>query len=135
MTKDEIIVHCAQTPNGVDFGVLDIDQWHKERGFNSRGLKSMFCGYNYIIRPNGVIERGRGLSEVGAHTKGHNGRSIGICLIGTDEFTPEQFNALKWLLKDLKNVYPNAKIHGHYEFSNKACPGFDVEKWIETVKL
>ncbi|MGM9780085.1 MAG: N-acetylmuramoyl-L-alanine amidase, partial [Prevotella sp.] len=31
---DEIIVHCAATPEGKDYTVAQIDRWHKERGFD-----------------------------------------------------------------------------------------------------
>jgi hypothetical protein len=31
---------------------------------------------------DGTIEQGRELEAVGAHTKGHNAHSIGICYIG-----------------------------------------------------
>jgi N-acetylmuramoyl-L-alanine amidase len=36
--------------------------------------------------------------------------------------------ALANLLDALMEMYPNATLHGHNEFANKACPSFDVQK-------
>ena len=125
----EIIIHCAATPEGKNFTVKDIDVWHKARGF--KGI-----GYHYVIYLDGSIHTGRPESEVGAHCKGHNKTSIGICYIGgidkmgkpKDTRTQEQKEAFIKLLKDLKSKYPNAKIYNHNQFANKACPSFDAEK-------
>lgn len=132
---NKIIIHCADTPTGKYFDIKDIDSWHKERGFNSDGQHSMYCGYHYVIRIDGIVERGRGLNEIGAHCAGLNSNSIGICLIGVDSFTSEQWNSLRNLLKDLKTSYPAVTIHGHREFSTKLCPGFDVQVELKQGKL
>ena len=77
---DKIIVHCSATPNDREVTVEDIDRWHKERGWYG-------CGYHIVIYRNGSIHMGRPLSKIGAHCKGRNTGSIGVCLIGNDEFT------------------------------------------------
>lgn len=41
---------------------------------------------------------------------------------------PEQKAALKALLEQLKEECPETTVHGHNEFSNKACPCFDVKE-------
>ena len=114
----EIIIHCSATREGRDYTVADIDHWHRERGF--------FCiGYHFVIYRDGSIHVGRSVEEVGAHCKGHNTVSIGVCYIGglskdgkpKDTRTPQQ-----------KEEYPEATVHGHNEFSNKACPCFDVKE-------
>lgn len=126
---DEILVHCAATPEGKDFTVEDIDKWHKARGFKK-------IGYHFVIYNDGSIHRGRDIEEVGAHCTGHNSRSIGICYIGgvakdgktpKDTRTEPQKIALLELLKELKVKYPKAKIYGHRDFANKACPSFDAK--------
>lgn len=124
----EIIVHCAATPEGKNFTVKDIDKWHKQRGFTC-------IGYHYVIYLDGSIHTGRNLNLSGAHCTNHNSKSIGVCYIGgvakdgktpKDTRTQAQKDSLIALLKELKAMFPKAKIHGHREFANKACPSFDV---------
>ena len=125
----EIIIHCSATKEDKDYTVADIDRWHRARGFRK-------IGYHFVIYRNGDIHVGRSLSEIGAHCKGHNAISIGICYIGglskdgkpKDTRTPEQKAALQSLIDQLKEEFPEATIHGHNEFSAKACPCFDVKK-------
>lgn len=126
---NEIILHCAATPPDMDIGAAEIDQWHKGRGW--RGV-----GYHYVIRRNGAVEDGRPEEEAGAHVKGRNANSIGVCLVGGkgsnekdapgDHYTPAQLASLRRLLRDLRARFPRATIHGHNEFAAKACPGFTV---------
>ncbi len=126
---DKIIVHCSATKEKKDISAATIDQWHKERGW--RGI-----GYHYVVSLNGNIEYGRPIEETGAHVRNHNRRSIGICYIGgldkdlnpKDTRTPEQKESLLDLLKTLKRLHPGATIHGHNEFSSKACPCFNVNE-------
>lgn len=125
---DEIILHCSATKEGQNFKAKDIDAWHKQRGF--KGI-----GYHYVIDLDGTVETGRPEDEIGAHCLNHNARSIGICYIGglgttgkaKDTRTPQQKAALVKLVADLKLKYPNATVHGHNEFANKACPCFTVK--------
>lgn len=135
---EKIIIHCSATPNGRPNTAADIDSWHEERGFRrddrsrasfNQWLKSI--GYHYVIRVDGTVETGREESEVGAHCIGHNTRSIGVCLIGTDRFTRAQWRALADKVSGLEIKYPSATLHGHREFAAKECPGFDVRDWIK----
>ncbi len=71
----EIILHCSDTVEGRDYTVEDIDRWHKNRGWRS-------IGYHYVIYRDGTVHEGRPLKQIGAHCKGHNYHSIGICYIG-----------------------------------------------------
>ena len=125
----EIIIHCSATREGRNYTVADIDRWHRERGF--------FCiGYHFVIYRDGSIHVGRSVEEVGAHCKGHNSNSIGVCYIGglgkdgkpKDTRTPEQRDALVGLLMRLKRQFPGAVIRGHRDFAAKACPSFDATK-------
>lgn len=131
----EIIIHCADTPEGRDDKAADIDRWHKQRGFDR-------IGYHYVIDLDGTVEAGRELDCIGAHCKGHNTNSIGICYIGgadretikpKDTRTDKQKASLLLLLKYLRQRYPNAKIYGHRDFSDKACPSFDAKKEYENI--
>lgn len=132
---NKIIVHCSATPEGKDYTVDQIRQWHLARGFND-------IGYHYVIYRDGSIHRGRAEHLVGAHTTGYNANSIGICYIGgvaadgktpKDTRTKEQKEALVKLLKELKSKYIVATIHGHREFANKACPSFDAKSEYKNI--
>jgi len=126
----EIIIHCSATPEGKDFTVNDIRRWHLARKFAD-------IGYHYVIYRDGSVHKGRAENIAGAHCFGHNANSIGICYIGgvakdgktpKDTRTPQQKTALRQLVNQLKFYYPHATVHGHNEYSNKACPSFNVQK-------
>ena len=118
-----IIVHCADTPESMDIEYTEIRKWHvDERGFTD-------VGYHYIIRRNGIIERGRPEACQGAHCLSKNAESIGICLVGRDSFTKEQYTSLRNIVEDLEIRYNITEVTGHYKYSNKTCPNFDVEGW------
>ena len=132
---DEIIVHCSATAEGKDFTTADITRWHRQRGFKT-------IGYHYVVYRDGSIHTGRDVNVAGAHCTGHNTHTIGVCYIGgckadgrspKDTRTEAQKAALLNLLKDLKRLYPNAKIRGHRDFANKACPSFDATKEYRTI--
>ncbi len=124
-----LIIHCSATKEGKDFNAEDIDRWHKAKGWDG-------IGYHIVIKINGEIEYGRSLNHIGAHTKFLNHKSFGICYIGgldaegkpKDTRTRVQKAALKAVVNAFKEDYPNMTVHGHNEFSSKACPSFDVSK-------
>lgn len=132
---NKIIIHCTATPEGRITTVADVTSWHKQRGFNT-------IGYHYLIGLNGEIWKGRDESVVGAHCEGHNEDSIGVCYVGgltkdgkqaKDTRTPVQISSLLKLVKESKVKYPNATVHGHNEFAQKACPSFNVQIWSKSV--
>ena len=77
---------------------------------------------------------GRSIERVGAHCKGHNGMSVGVCYVGglsrdgqpQDTRTEEQRESMTMLIGVLKRMFPEARVHGHREFAAKACPCFDA---------
>lgn len=128
---NKIVVHCSATPGMRDIGRDEIDRWHKERGWSG-------IGYHFVIRLDGRIERGREIDAVGAHVRGHNSDSIGICMIGGLDhhskpaftYTPAQLASMTHLAKSLQALYPGAAVVGHRDLdSGKECPCFDVEYW------
>ncbi len=129
-----IILHCSATPEGRDVSAADIDRWHRLRGFAG-------IGYHYVIRLDGTVEKGRALSIAGAHCRGHNADSIGICYIGglgadgkspRDTRTKAQRAAMLAIVRTLLSTYrlPLSAVHGHNEYAPKACPCFDVRQWL-----
>lgn len=129
---DKIILHCAATPEGKDYTVAQIDQWHRARGF--KGI-----GYHYVVYRDGSVHAGRSVEKAGAHCTGQNANSIGVCYIGgcavdgktpKDTRTAAQRAALEKLVKELLRQYSGATVHGHNEFANKACPSFNVKTWL-----
>lgn len=132
----EIILHCTATQEGREVHVADVDRWHKQQGWEC-------IGYHYLITIDGKIEKGRPEWKIGAHCKGRNNVSIGIAYVGgvdyqgkpKDTRTDAQKRALVQLLRELKGRYPKATIHGHNEFAAKACPSFNVQKWLTEVYI
>lgn len=125
----EIIVHCSATRAGQEVSKKEIDRWHRARGFAC-------IGYHWLVHLDGRVEAGRSEWRVGAHCRGHNARSVGVCYIGgvladghtpADTRTPAQKKALRSLVALLQHRYPGATVHGHCEFAAKACPCFDVQ--------
>lgn len=129
---NKIIVHCAYTPEGREHDVEDIRRWHVQ------GNGWADIGYHFVIKLDGTIQKGRPIEKIGAHCKGQNQGSIGVCYIGgmaNDGHTPKdtrtdaQKAALVELIKSLKVSFgSHIKVHGHNEFSTKACPCFDVQE-------
>lgn len=129
---NKIIIHCSDTPKGREHNVEDIRRWHKEKGWSD-------IGYHYLVLLDGTIEEGRPLEKAGAHAKGYNSTSIGICYVGGkggDTRTKAQNGALVKLVFTLKTEHniSNENIIGHCDVSNKKCPQFDVKKWVKDLK-
>jgi len=133
---DKIIIHCSATPKGKNFSAETIRKWHvEERGWSD-------IGYHYIVSIDGSLEYGRPVGLLGAHTRGHNRNSIGICYIGgmdvdmkewEDTRTDEQKESIIDLIKIIKKFHPGAKVFGHRDFSTKSCPSFDAKKEYEKI--
>ena len=131
----EIIIHCSATREEQQVSVDTIRDWHLAKGWND-------IGYHFYIDLDGTINKGRDIDKIGAHCKGHNRNSIGICYCGgveadgktpKDTRTQEQKDSLLNVLKTLKAMYPEAVIYSHSEFAAKACPSFDATEEYENI--
>ena len=130
---DRIIIHRSSSLFG-DASL--IDKWHRERGFDEIGyhfviLNGYTTGTSLKIKQpqfwlDGQVQRGRDIEKIGAHAKGFNTGSIGICLIGERQFTRHQFGRLFLLIRNLMADYPNAQIVGHGELMDADCPHIDM---------
>ena len=119
-----LVVHCSDTDNEKELGAQAIHQMHLNFGWDG-------IGYHKVICRSGKIENGRPEYWIGAHVKGKNEISLGVCLIGKDQFTKRQFASLKKILTKWKTIYQNAQVVGHKDTGNtkKSCPNFDVATW------
>ena len=129
-----VVVHCADTPPDRDVDAAEIRRWHtEERGWSD-------IGYHWVIKRDGEIEPGRPEERNGAHVKGHNKNSIGVCLVGGGHgrfnYTWKQLEALGHLLQQLAARYPSVKIRGHCDLdAAKTCPNFDLEWFTDGLDL
>lgn len=121
-----VVIHCSDSDIKAHDNPETINEWHIARGFSS-------IGYSYFIDKGGNVHTGRPEEEIGAHCRGFNTRSIGICLSGRHEFTDVQFQSLEVLVKDICKRYAIEKsdIVGHCELdAKKTCPNFDVHALV-----
>ena len=125
-----LVIHCSDTNNEEDLNAFDIHKMHL--GFGWDGI-----GYHKVICRSGKIENGRPEYWVGAHVRGKNDISLGVCLIGRNHFTNKQFKSLEKVLRSWKFLYPEAEIVGHCNTgnTNKTCPNFDVQSWCKNKNL
>lgn len=127
---NKVILHCSATKDKGDLiGAKQIDSWHRAKGW-------VAIGYHYVIRRSGVLELGRKEEDQGAHTRGMNANSLGVCLIGTSDFEFEQIITLKELYKDIKKRWSidSYSWYCHSEFSSKTCPNIPPEIMRELLR-
>jgi len=130
-----LVVHCSATPPSLDIGAEEIRRWHVD------GNHWSDIGYHGIIRRDGLFEAGRPYHRIGAHAKGWNSMSWGLCLVGgvseadhakaEANYTPEQYDTLFKTLRAWQELAPMAAVCGHRDLDSehqrlKACPSFDV---------
>ena len=125
-----IVIHCSATRADRSLTLDDLEMQHRRRGFNG-------TGYHYYIRKDGTVHLTRPIERIGAHVKGFNSNSVGICYEGgldrqgqpKDTRTLEQKASLVALLRELKRMFPQALIVGHRDLNPmKACPCFEATK-------
>jgi len=134
---DLIVIHSAATPNGREFHADDIRRWHTDPKPQGRGWR--VPGYHFVVTVDGDVETLVLLDddgylepwEIANGVKGYNGRSIHICMIGTNHFSIHQWEELKKLVLSLNQQFPSANVIGHRDLNpHKECPGFDVSQWL-----
>lgn len=109
-----------------------IHNYHKNKGWAG-------IGYQYYVRKDGSVYRGRPENMAGAHCPGVNSTSIGICAEGNfnEEIMSEvQKQSIIELVKDIKSRYNIKWIKGHREILATSCPGanFPLEEIKNAVK-
>lgn len=132
-----IVIHCSATRADRPYGVEQLRRDHKARGFRD-------IGYHIYVRRNGETIQTRHLDQIGAHAKGFNACSIGVCYEGgldssgspRDTRTFDQRAALAILLQRLKDNYPNAMIVGHRDLilDRQGHLRKEVEEWLNVTQ-
>jgi len=146
-----LVIHCTATPEGKKVTGADIRKWHLSPPPTGRGWKQV--GYTDVIHLDGTVERlvqnnedaNVDSWEITNGATGINSVSRHIVYVGgcaadgktpKDTRTAAQFAALEKYVKDLHRRFPSVEIKGHNEFDNKkACPSFNVQKWLKEIKL
>ena len=133
-----IIIHCSATCEDRPFTEQALEAAHRQRGFDG-------TGYHFYIRRDGRILTTRSPERPGAHARGYNAHSIGICYEGgldkngrpANTLTLAQKESLEALLYSLAIDYPDADILGHRDLPGvrKECPCLDVKKWLKEINF
>lgn len=133
-----IVLHCSATRENQNFTIEQLEACHKARGFRT-------IGYHFYITKDGTLYPGRPESQIGAHAKGYNAHSIGICYEGgldahgrsKDTRTEAQKITMEELLRSLLVDYPDAEIVGHRDLPgvHKDCPCFDTKAWLKEIRI
>ena len=115
---DKIIIHCTATPEGRAVTIEEVRRWHvKGNGWSD-------IGYHYLIDINGCVNYGFNTGSIGlAYVGGTDAQGL-----AKDTLTNAQRYATQDLIDALRLVIsPELSVHGHNEFSKKACPSFNVK--------
>jgi hypothetical protein len=125
---DLLVLHHEGSPNVEGSSALDIHRWYLTRSDAEYGA----IGYHAVIERDGRIAEGRPLWAVGAHTKGHNHRSWGACLVGNCELAPPteaQVRSALALFRWWRYLTGAPDVTGHNELPGMVtdCPGRYVD--------
>jgi hypothetical protein len=138
-----IIHHCGGIETDPLFDTSNqtfeqVNAWHQSNHNVNPGYPSSlgyYIGYHYFIEKSGTVRQGRLDTDEGAHTKGMNTTSLGICLAGNFDVTlptAVQISALKQLLSNKSKEWniPHANIVPHRRFAQKSCYGMRLgDNW------
>lgn len=148
---ERLVIHCTATPEGREVSSADIRKWHTSPvSKGGRGWKQV--GYTDLIHLDGKVERLVENNEdayvdgweVTNGATGYNATSRHIVYAGgvakdgktpKDTRTPAQSAAITSYVKDFHRRFPDVKIVGHNQLAAKACPSFDVQKWVKSIGI
>lgn len=146
-----LFIHCTATPEGREVSSAEIRAWHTNPvRAGGRGWKQV--GYTDMIHLNGDVERLVNNNEddevdnweTTNGAAGYNSVSRHVVYVGgvakdrktpKDTRTVEQEKALETYVKDFHRSFPEVKIRGHNEVAAKACPSFDVRRWLKKIGI
>lgn len=114
---DCIILHHSgvSTPHTVN----DVHKWHQKKGWAG-------IGYHYFISKDGIIYRGRPHHTVGAHARGYNQNSVGVCFEG-------DFNREQMTMEQMAGEVPCflASLQAYYGCRTLFCDELEGQKGHE----
>lgn len=127
-----IVIHYTATREDSDYTAEQLISDHKKWGFYTGG-------YHFYVRRDGTTYQFRQLLEQGAHCKGSNSRSIGICFEGgldsegnvADTMTQTQYERIVELIGAMAPLFWNLQsVFGHRQMPSTStlCPGIDAYK-------
>ncbi len=145
-----LVIHCTATPEGREVSAADIRRWHTSPvSAGGRGWKQV--GYTDLVHLDGTVERLVDNNEdawvddweITNGAAGYNSVSRHVVYAGgcdrsmkpKDTRTAAQRTALERYVKDFHRRFPDVRIVGHNELAAKACPGFDVQAWLESIGI
>lgn len=128
-----VVFHCTATSQSATVSSIR-DYWKKVLGWNNPG-------YHIIVTPDGSWTLLQEFNKIANGVAGINKDSIHISYIGgilssgkaVDNRTSKQKQIFETIYFTLKNKLPGVTFHGHNEFSNKACPSYNVKQ--DLIKL
>jgi len=121
-----IVVHCSASDVKSHDNIETIRRWHMVEN----KVKFDDVGYHFVIVKSGGIFPGRDINTVGAHVKGHNHDSIGICMTGDKILSMKQIESCALLCRTLMMGFgiKHDQVFGHCELdSGKTCPNLDMD--------
>ena len=137
LNPEYIVVHTAAY-NGTDCDAQVIDKWHRDRGWNGIGYHFVILNDKHNQKADGTIESGRPKTVRGAHARGINSRSLGICCIGHGDHTPFTENQMTSLIRlisdfiDEHDAITVDKVIGHRELNQLVSQGSLSEEYRTT---
>jgi N-acetylmuramoyl-L-alanine amidase len=128
-----LVFHCTATHQTAT--VEGIIRYWKNKGWKNPG-------YHIIVRPDGSWTQLQDFNRITNGVAGINSTSLHVSYIGGidkngkafDNRTDGQNEIFEAVYHTFRNKMPNLTFHGHYEFSNKACPSYNVENWIKGIQ-
>ncbi len=142
-----LVIHCTATPEYMPISSDMIRAWH----LNNNGWRQV--GYSGMIHLNGYYETlvpfddddfiapweitngVRGINAVSRHIVYVGGCQKSNPKKAKDTRTPAQYKRLAEFVKEQTKAHPHIQIAGHNQFSNKACPSFDVPTFCREIGL
>lgn len=137
MNPNTIIMHHSLTKDSETVSWGAIRDYHLKKGWDD-------VGYHFGIELVGKhyeILVGRTLDKDGAHCRGYNSDTIGICLVGDfdkDLIPQKQWKMALKLVTSLCKQFdiPAKRVHTHRYFNrNKSCPGSNFDLGLFRLQL